>query len=121
MRLTSFGFDSLDPLHALKTDCDDLIEKAFNGTPPQPYFEGFVVITSPVSLDVTAVYSGSGDPGRGDGEARPDPTTSPAAAGASEGSAAAAVVAAAPMMTGTAAAPGIALTMDVEQIKRAHR
>ena len=55
-----FGFDSLDPLHALKTDCDDLIDKAFNGVPPQPYFEGFVVITSPVSLDVTAVYTGSG-------------------------------------------------------------
>ncbi len=55
-----FGFDSLDPLRALKTDCDDLIDKAFNGVPPQPYFEGFVVITSPVSLDVTAVYTGSG-------------------------------------------------------------
>jgi hypothetical protein len=55
-----FGFDSLDSLHALKTDCDELIDKAFNGVPPQPYFEGFVVITSPVSLDVTVVYSGSG-------------------------------------------------------------
>jgi|GEM_PF-4144326 len=58
----NFGFDRLDALHALKTDCDDLIDKAFNGTPPEPYFEGFVVITSPVSLDVTAVYSGSGMP-----------------------------------------------------------
>jgi len=55
----AFGYDSLDSLHALETNCDDLISKAFNGTPPTPYFEGFVVITSPKSLDVTAVYSGS--------------------------------------------------------------
>lgn len=57
-----FGFDSLDPLHALETNCDELIEMAFNGVPPQPYFEGFVIVTSPASLDVTAVYSGSGGP-----------------------------------------------------------
>ena len=54
-----FGFDSLDPLHALETNCDDLVEKAYDGQFPAPYFEGFVVITSPKSLDVTAVYSGS--------------------------------------------------------------
>lgn len=55
----SFGYDSLDSLRALETNCDDLIRKAFNGSPPASYFEGFVVITSPKSLDVTAVYSGS--------------------------------------------------------------
>ena len=54
-----FGFDSLDPIRALETNCDDLIEKAFAGVMPEPYFEGFVVITSPASLDVTAVYTSS--------------------------------------------------------------
>ncbi len=55
----SLGLDSLDPLHALETNCNTLIEEAFEGTSPEPYFEGFVVITSPKSLDVTAVYTTS--------------------------------------------------------------
>jgi hypothetical protein len=51
------SIDSLDGLRALETNCDDLIERAFGGVPPSPYFEGFVVLTSPMSLDVTAVYT----------------------------------------------------------------
>lgn len=54
------GFDTLDPLRALETNCDTLIREAFGGAAPAPYFEGFVVVTSPRSLDVTAVYTSSG-------------------------------------------------------------
>jgi hypothetical protein len=51
------GFDPLASLHALETNCDDIRERAFNGTLPTPYVEGFVVVTSPRSIDVTAVYT----------------------------------------------------------------
>ncbi len=56
----NLGLDPLAPLHALETNCDDIRERAFNGTFPTAYVEGFVVITSPASLDVTAVYTGRG-------------------------------------------------------------
>jgi hypothetical protein len=38
-------------------DCDDLARRYFDGQLPTPYIEGFVVIRSPESLDVTGVYS----------------------------------------------------------------
>jgi CARDB protein len=49
--------DKLGPDEALAVDCEDLRRRLFNGTLPAPYIEGFVVIQSPQSLDVTAVYS----------------------------------------------------------------
>jgi serine protease len=49
--------DELAPDQALAVDCDDLKERVFGGTLPTPYIEGFVIIQSPQSLDVTAVYS----------------------------------------------------------------
>ncbi|SLN64958.1 hypothetical protein ROJ8625_03307 [Roseivivax jejudonensis] len=77
------GFDTLDPLRALETNCDLLIAEAFGGQAPSPYFEGFVVITSPRSLDVTAVYSTSGLPlagaGSGPGAGGPDDLRNPSA------------------------------------------
>src|SRR3989442_10968999 len=51
------GEDALKPDQALQTDCADIAERAFGGTFPTPYIEGFVVIQSPTSLDVTAVYT----------------------------------------------------------------
>lgn len=56
------GIDELTSLHALKTDCNDIRQNAFEGTFPTSYVEGFVVITSPVSLDVSAVYTNRGIP-----------------------------------------------------------
>lgn len=52
--------DVLKEDQALQTDCADIAERAFGGTFPTPYIEGFVVIQSPTSLDVTAVYTASG-------------------------------------------------------------
>jgi hypothetical protein len=49
--------DELESNHALAVDCNDLRTRLFNGTFPEPYIEGFVVIQSPQSLDVTAVYT----------------------------------------------------------------
>jgi len=54
------GEDVLKDDQALQTDCADVAERAFGGTPPTPYFEGFVVIQSATSLDVTAVYTATG-------------------------------------------------------------
>ena len=54
------GEDALKPDQALQTDCADIAERAFGGTFPTPYIEGFVVIQSATSLDVTAVYTASG-------------------------------------------------------------
>jgi hypothetical protein len=50
------GEDVLTPDQALQTDCTDIAERAFGGALP-PYIEGFVVIQSATSLDVTAVYT----------------------------------------------------------------
>ena len=47
--------DALKPDEALKVDCPDL-ERRLGGF-PTAYIEGFVVIESPASLDVTAVYT----------------------------------------------------------------
>ena len=49
--------DKLGPDEALAVDCDDLAKRYFDGRLPEPYIEGFVVIRSPESLDVTGVYS----------------------------------------------------------------
>jgi hypothetical protein len=49
--------DKLGPDEALEVDCEDLRHKLFPGGFPSPYIEGFVVIESNLSLDVTAVYT----------------------------------------------------------------
>ena len=49
--------DTLKPDEALKVDCPDLERRLFPGGFPTGYIEGFVVIESPASLDVTAVYT----------------------------------------------------------------
>ncbi len=49
--------DELGPDQSLAVDCNDIRKRVFNGTFPQPYIEGFVVIQSPQSLDVTGVYT----------------------------------------------------------------
>jgi hypothetical protein len=49
--------DDLEVDQALATDCDDIARRVFNGSLPTPFIEGFVVIRSPQSLDVTAVYT----------------------------------------------------------------
>lgn len=49
--------DALRDDEALKVDCNDIRQRLFPNGFPTPYIEGFVVIQSPASLDVTAVYS----------------------------------------------------------------
>jgi len=49
--------DELEVDQALAADCDDIARRAFNGSLPTPFIEGFIVIRSPQSLDVTAVYT----------------------------------------------------------------
>ncbi|HEX9670185.1 MAG TPA: CARDB domain-containing protein [Thermoanaerobaculia bacterium] len=49
--------DSLRADEALKVDCPDLERRLFPNGFPMGYIEGFVVIESPASLDVTAVYT----------------------------------------------------------------
>ena len=49
--------DQLGPGQALAADCDDIRRRVFDDSFPEPYIEGFVVIRSPRSLDVTAVYT----------------------------------------------------------------
>ena len=49
--------DTLEPNQALATDCMDIQRRVFNGAFPESYIEGFVLIKSNQSLDVTAVYS----------------------------------------------------------------
>lgn len=49
--------DTLNYDEALAADCNNLEKEAFSNGFPESYIEGFVVIQSPKSLDVTAVYS----------------------------------------------------------------
>lgn len=49
--------DRLEPDQALAVDCNELRDRLFNGTLPAPFIEGFVVIQSKSSLDVTGVYT----------------------------------------------------------------
>lgn len=56
-KVMAIGHDGLDYDQALKTDCDEIRRKLFPGGFPANYIEGFVIIQSTDSLDVTAVYS----------------------------------------------------------------
>ena len=56
-RVVPIATDTLDPGHALKTDCADLTARAFPNGLPTPYIEGYVALESVVPLDVTGVYS----------------------------------------------------------------
>jgi CARDB len=49
--------DVLGPDEALAVDCGDVERRLFPGGLPAPYIIGFIVIESPASLDVTAVYT----------------------------------------------------------------
>jgi CARDB protein len=49
--------DLLKPDEALKVDCNEIRRKFFSNGFPAGYIEGFVIIESQESLDVTAVYS----------------------------------------------------------------
>lgn len=49
--------DVLKPDEALAVDCMDIRKSLFPNGFPTPYIEGFVIIQSPASLDVTAVYT----------------------------------------------------------------
>lgn len=58
--IRKLGEDSLKDDQALQTDCADIAARGFGGTFPTSFIEGFVVIQSPTSLDVTAVYTATG-------------------------------------------------------------
>ena len=56
-RVTSPLRDTLRQDQALAVDCDDIRDRVFAGKLPGKTVEGFVVVRSPVSLDVVAVYT----------------------------------------------------------------
>ncbi len=58
-RIDTIGIDTLRPDGALCTDCADLQKRLFPNGFPAPYIEGFLVLKSPVPLDVTGVYTAS--------------------------------------------------------------
>ena len=58
-KVTLIAEDELKFEEALETDCMDIKERLFPNGFPTPYIEGFVLIQSEESLDVTAVYSTS--------------------------------------------------------------
>lgn len=49
--------DSLQPGHALKTDCADVERRLFPTGFPTPYIEGYIALETATRLDVTGVYS----------------------------------------------------------------
>lgn len=49
--------DTLGAGQALEVDCNDVRKRVFDGKFPAPYIKGFIVLQSPVALDVTAVYT----------------------------------------------------------------
>ncbi len=49
--------DKLGPDQALEVDCIDIRQRLFPNGFPRPYIKGFVTLVSPMSLDVTAVYT----------------------------------------------------------------
>ncbi|KZL17619.1 FG-GAP repeat protein [Pseudovibrio axinellae] len=55
--ILQMGKDLLRYDEALKVDCEDIRARAFQGAFPTSYVEGFVVIQSFESLDVTGVYT----------------------------------------------------------------
>ena len=56
-RVIPIAVDTLEYDEALAVDCLDIQKEAFHGEFPESYVKGFVVIQSPKSLDVTAVYT----------------------------------------------------------------
>lgn len=56
-KIVPIGMDSLRDDEALKVDCVELEKTVFKGKFPTPYIEGYLVIQSERSLDVTGVYS----------------------------------------------------------------
>lgn len=56
-RVLLIGEDELGPDEALEVDCTDIRRELFPDGYPTSYIKGFVVITSNMSLDVTAVYT----------------------------------------------------------------
>ena len=56
-KVLPIGEDVLGPDQALAVDCMHIAKKLFPNGFPTPYITGFVVIQSPESLDVTAVYT----------------------------------------------------------------
>jgi hypothetical protein len=53
--------DSLMPNQSLAIDCTDIKNRLFPSGLPGPYIDGYVILQSPDSLDVTAVYSTAGE------------------------------------------------------------
>jgi hypothetical protein len=55
-KLVNVADDVIPARHAIAFDCEDVIRRAFSGTAPAPLLDGYLVVESPTSLDVTAVY-----------------------------------------------------------------
>ncbi|MCV3274069.1 CARDB domain-containing protein [Roseobacter sinensis] len=53
----SIAVDTLEPGHALKTDCADVERRLFPNGFPTPYIEGYIALETAARLDVTGVYS----------------------------------------------------------------
>jgi CARDB len=64
-KIMPIGEDRLGPDEALAVDCMDVSSRLFPNGLPAPYITGFVVIQSPESLDVTAVYTTAALDGEG--------------------------------------------------------
>ena len=58
-RVIPIAYDTLRTDEALEVDCMDILRRLFPNGFPLGYIKGFVVIQSPASLDVTAVYTAS--------------------------------------------------------------
>jgi uncharacterized repeat protein (TIGR01451 family) len=56
-KVLPIAIDRLKPDQALAVDCTDIKKRLFPKGFPTPYIEGFLVVQSPESLDVSAVYS----------------------------------------------------------------
>lgn len=56
-KVIEIAADALRPHQALATDCEDIRSRVFNGQFPAPFIDGFVIIESQHSLNVSAVYS----------------------------------------------------------------
>ncbi|HSH81372.1 MAG TPA: CARDB domain-containing protein [Herpetosiphonaceae bacterium] len=56
-KVLPLAYDILRPDEALAVDCRDIQRRLFPGGMPAACIEGFVIIQSPASLDVTAVYT----------------------------------------------------------------
>ena len=56
-KVIPIGYDTLGADMAMETDCMDIQRRLFPNGYPASYIEGFIVIESPMSLDVSAVYT----------------------------------------------------------------